>query len=317
MAICQPAERRISREEYINTYKDLAVKEMKRSGIPASITLAQGMLESDNGNSRLATRARNHFGIKCHSDWEGKKFHKDDDAKNECFRKYKTVYESFYDHTEFLSTKQRYAFLFDLKPTDYKAWAKGLKKAGYATNPKYPELLIRIIEDNELYKYDGQQEQEQEKKIIAEKEDKKQTRVEKKKHKTKSIKLGDVDNFSIELAGRKVMQNNRINYIMVKEGDSFFKIANDLDMMLWQLVKYNDLSKNSKLTKGQLLYIQPKRGKAEFGKDHHIVKEGENMYGISQKYGIKMRSLYRKNMMEYGSEPKPGQKLWLRKTKKQ
>lgn len=308
---CQSAEKG-TRKEYIETYKELAIKEMKISGIPASITLAQGMLESDNGNSRLAKKAKNHFGIKCHSGWTGKKFHKDDDAKNECFRKYNSVYDSFCDHTDFLSGKQRYAFLFELKPTDYKSWAKGLKKAGYATNPKYPELLIRIIEDNELYIYDTSERAE----VIAKAEEKKEKKITKRRKKSKVAKLGDVDNFTIVLAGRKILQKNRINYIRVKKGDTFYKIANELDIMLWQLYKYNDLSKNSILKEGRLLYIQPKRNKSEFGRDFHIIKEGENMYFVSQLFGIKLKSLYRKNLMPFGSEPETGRKLWLRRTKR-
>ena len=144
----------ISRKEYIEKYSSLAVKQMHQYKIPASITLAQGILESNNGNSRLATKANNHFGIKCHG-WAGKKIFADDDKKNECFRNYKNVLESFVDHSLFLNKYSRYEFLFDYKITDYKSWAKGLKKAGYATNNKYPELLIKIIEENKLYQFDS------------------------------------------------------------------------------------------------------------------------------------------------------------------
>ena len=144
----------MTRQEYIEKYKDDAISEMHRSGVPASITLAQGILESGDGNSKMARVAKNHFGIKCHSDWKGKTFIQDDDTKNECFRKYKSVLDSYKDHSDFLK-RRRYAALFELKITDYKSWAKGLKKAGYATNPKYPQLLIGIIEANELYQYDS------------------------------------------------------------------------------------------------------------------------------------------------------------------
>ncbi len=149
----QPVNR-LSGEEYIELYSDLAMKEMLRSGVPASITLAQGMLESDNGNSGLARKSNNHFGIKCHNDWTGRKVHHNDDAFHECFRKYKTVYDSYVDHSDFLRNTPRYAFLFDLDITDYKAWAKGLKKAGYATSGTYADRLIRIIEENNLHRYD-------------------------------------------------------------------------------------------------------------------------------------------------------------------
>ena len=141
---------KMSRQEYIEKYKDIAIREMDKTGIPASITLAQGCLESGNGNSELAQKAKNHFGIKCHSSWKGEGFYMDDDAKDECFRVYKDPEESYKDHSEFLVNGSRYDFLFELKPTDYKGWAHGLKKAGYATNPKYPDLLIKIIEDEEL-----------------------------------------------------------------------------------------------------------------------------------------------------------------------
>ena len=147
------AQDRISTEEYIETYKDVAIKKMKTFNIPASITLAQGILESGSGNSRLAMKANNHFGIKCHKNWTGKTFTLDDDVKNECFRKYKDPADSYRDHSEFLTQRGRYSFLFEYKITEYKSWANGLKKAGYATNPKYPQLLIRIIERYDLSQY--------------------------------------------------------------------------------------------------------------------------------------------------------------------
>ena len=145
---------KMTTEAYIQKYKYIAIKEMFDYKIPASITLAQGILESGSGNSRLAREANNHFGIKCHNDWMGAKIYKDDDKKNECFRVYTSAEQSFRDHSLFLTTKNRYAFLFDYKTTNYKSWAKGLKKAGYATNPKYPKLLIGIIEDHNLNQYD-------------------------------------------------------------------------------------------------------------------------------------------------------------------
>jgi len=147
-AYSQPAERRMTNADYIAKYKDDAIREMQIAGVPASIILAQGILESGSGNSPLAIYARNHFGVKCHNDWDGETFIMDDDKKDECFRKYATVFDSYRDHSEFLKNKERYEFLFSLKITDYKSWAKGLKKAGYATNPKYAKLLIDLIEKN-------------------------------------------------------------------------------------------------------------------------------------------------------------------------
>jgi LysM repeat protein len=287
----QPAEYKLSQEEYIEKYKDEAIREMLMHGVPASITLSQGMLESGNGNSPLAVYANNHFGIKCHKGWDGLTFIQDDDEKNECFRKYGSVLESYSDHSAFLSGRSRYATLFDLKRTYYKGWAKGLKKAGYATNPHYPQLLIKIIEKHKLYEYDKTKEMP-------------------------SIKPSPQEYVNRPLLkGRKVMIHNGVKYILVKQGDTYFKIANKLEMMLWQIYKYNDLKKNDKLRQGQVIYLQPKRNKAQRGNDYHLVRRGETMYSISQKYAIRLKSLYKKNKMPQDIEATPGQKLWLRKVK--
>ena len=207
----QPAEYKLSQEEYIEKYKDEAIREMLMHGVPASITLSQGMLESGNGNSPLAVYANNHFGIKCHKGWEGLTFIQDDDEKNECFRKYGSVLESYSDHSAFLSGRSRYATLFDLKRTDYKGWAKGLKKAGYATNPHYPQLLIKIIEKHNLNEYDKTKEMP-------------------------SIKPSPQEYVNRPLLkGRKVMIHNGVKYILVKQGDTYFKIANKLELMLFEI----------------------------------------------------------------------------------
>lgn len=298
----QAPAKKMTRQDYIQKYGDLAQKEMKRSGVPASITLAQGLLESGNGNSMLSRKANNHFGIKCHSSWTGKKVFHDDDKKNECFRKYHSVFDSYRDHSDFLKNSKRYASLFALKITDYKGWAKGLKKAGYATNPKYPSLLIKIIEDNKLYTFDSS------KKIKTPKKNKKEP-------KSKNIKLADVDNYSVNPYGREVQSLNRINYIVIKDSDTFYSISKEFDMMLWQLYKYNDLPKGSSLKKGQKLYLQPKRSKAERKHNSHMVKDGETMYTISQKYGVKLKTLYSKNNMKSGDRVKAGQTIWLRQRK--
>lgn len=295
-------EKKISRSEYINSYKDEAIKEMNRSGVPASITLAQGILESGDGNSELARKAKNHFGIKCHSDWKGPTYIHDDDKKDECFRKYKTVLDSYHDHSEFLK-KNRYAFLFDLDITDYKGWAKGLKKAGYATNPKYPDLLIGIIEKNNLSQYDQGGGKE-----MAQKEEKKEKSKKKERKKPKT---------TVKTSKRrgqhptKLHQNN-IRYIEVKPGDSFEKIAEEFNMGEWQLHKYNDWNKEDELFESGVLFLQPKRGKAK--EEFHTVEEGESMWSISQLHGIKLSKLYRKNRMSEGSQPEIGKKLSLQKT---
>ena len=296
-----------SREQYLQQYKDIAIKEMNRARIPASITLAQGMLESNNGNSRLAREANNHFGIKCHR-WTGKKIYHDDDKRNECFRKYNSPVESYVDHSEFLRSSQRYAFLFELKPTDYKSWAKGLKKAGYATDPSYAHRLITIIEANKLYLFDNGQSPV----ITAQYDQPNETATSPI---TESTRLADIDNFTISLNNRKVMIRNRIEYILVKEGDTFHGLTQELDLMPWELPKYNELPQDATLQPGQILYIQPKRNKADVGMEYHTVKDGETLYSVSQLYGIKLSSLYKMNQIEERVAPEPGQKLWLRRKK--
>lgn len=299
-SIAQPASKRITRAEYINMYKDDAIREMHRSGVPASITLAQGILESGDGNSPLARYAKNHFGIKCHSDWKGPTFIQDDDEKDECFRKYKSVLDSYHDHSDFLK-KKRYAFLFDLKLTDYKGWAKGLKKAGYATNPKYPDLLIRIIEDNDLSQYDRAKTTKRPK---DNKNGKKQWKEETSNQRNSSKKRG---------SHPVLKHENNIKYVEVKAGDNIEKIADEFNMGEWQLYKYNDIDKDEPLFKSGVLFLQPKRNKAQ--KDFHVVQKGETMWDISQQYGIKLKKLFRKNRMNRKEEPTTGQKLYLRKTK--
>lgn len=302
------AQEKISREQYIQLYGELAVKNMKNKGIPASITLAQGMLESDNGNSPLAKKANNHFGIKCHSSWTGKTYYQDDDAKNECFRKYKEVYDSYQDHADFLKNSKRYAALFELDITDYKGWAQGLSKAGYATNPKYPQLLIKIIDDNKLYKFDVKQEVAEDS-LIAENNTDDSTDKKNRKH------LEDDDNYTVNPFGRKVEINNRIKYITVKKDDTVSEIAKEFEMIPSLIYKYNELDKNASLTEGMFLYLQPKRSSAEFGKDYHVVKKGETAYSISHAYGIKTNKLLMKNNLSSAKEIKEGMKLYLRKRK--
>jgi LysM repeat protein len=280
-----------TREEYISKYKDLAVKEMKRTGIPASITMAQGILESGSGKSRLAVKANNHFGIKCH-DWDGKKIRHDDDARRECFRKYKSVEESYRDHSDFLTTKSRYASLFHLEPTDYKQWAEGLKKAGYATSPTYAKALIRIIEENQLYLLDQGVDVPDHDIYYADNQ------------KKNAVNTGN--------SQRQIFENNRVKYIIVKEGDSFTSLTAELDLLPWELSKYNETSENRSLSEGQIVYIQPKRRNAEAGKVIHKVKSGETMYTISQRYGVRLDKLYARNQMETGTEPQTGTELMLR-----
>jgi LysM repeat protein len=296
---------------YINTYKNLAISEMKRTGIPASITLAQGMIESGNGKSSLAVEANNHFGIKCHDTWKGPTVKHNDNKRNECFRKYKTPAESFRDHSDFLGTTPRYKGLFELSPTDYKGWAKGLRKAGYATNPDYANMLIRKIEEYGLYEYDSS--------IItaSSKQGKKEDTVTAMKAPVDSIGLSVTESptgekVAFRAVPERVRENNRIQYIIVNERDTRSGLEKQFELLSWELPKYNELKSDFKLKPGSILYLQPKRDRAEPGKETHIVKEGETMYLISQIYGIKYKKLYELNRMKEGSEPVPGQKLWLR-----
>jgi LysM repeat protein len=293
-ALMAQSYRKNTSPEYIDQYKDLAIKEMKRVGIPASITMAQGILESGNGNSTLARKSNNHFGIKCHSDWKGKRVYHDDDAKGECFRKYKTVYESYIDHSQFLVEKKRYASLFELKITDYKGWAKGLKKAGYATDPKYAHRLIDIIEKNKLYLLDEN----------------------KYWKKPSSVTTGD-DNFEITTYNTHVVNfNNGVKYIRVEEGDTFESISEEFGLRPWELFHYNDLPKSADMQEYKYIYIQGKKGKAHRKHEYHVVKEGEDLHYISHKYGVKMTKLRKFNRLGERGKVKAGDKLNLRRKKK-
>lgn len=289
----QPSEPRMSKSDYISKYADQAVREMHASGVPASITLAQGMLESDFGNSPLAKYANNHFGIKCHKGWDGPTFIQDDDEKNECFRKYYEAYDSYRDHSEFLQTRDRYASLFDLKTTDYKGWAKGLKKAGYATNPKYADLLIRIIEENELHKYD---------KVVKLKDNGKVAKVEKPDIKQEAPQV-------LSVRSVKVSSNN-IKYVLAEKGDTPSSIAKKNDMGVWQILKYNDMDKRQTIMSGDIIYLQPKRNYAT--EEYHTVVAGETLHAISQKHGVKLKKLMKMNALSANHVPKAGDKILLR-----
>jgi LysM repeat protein len=301
--------------EYVNNYRDLAVSEMRRTGVPASITLAQGMLESDYGRSSLARLGNNHFGIKCHKDWTGQTIRKNDDRRNECFRKYRRPEDSFYDHSDFLKAGSRYSFLFELDPLDYKAWARGLKKAGYATNPDYANLLIRKIEENRLYDYDRGFTASVRK--PAEKVPVKDTLITSGtviKQPVQNVE-GTITFGDVLAKAPRIMENNRIQYIIVKDGDTKEKLEKDFQLLKWELARFNDLSENFIPVPGQILYLEPKRDKAETGIEYHTASGGETMHMISQKYGIRLKSLLEMNRMEAGIEPSTGQKIWLQTIK--
>jgi len=289
---------KISTQAYIEMYKDVAIYEMKNYGIPASIKLSQGILESSSGNSELAQNANNHFGIKCKSTWKGKTYHKDDDAKDECFRKYDKVLDSYEDHSQFLKQNQRYAFLFEIDPTDYKAWAHGLKKAGYATNPKYAELLIKTIEENQLYRFDNL-------------EVHKVQPVAQNKEKIKKSKDEEVLELTIkDKLSRPIVLFNGIKTIQANEGESPENIAKAMDMMPWQIYKYNDLKKGESFKAGESVYLQPKRRKAQV--QTHKAAQSESLRAISQQYGIKLSRLSKLNSLSADAHVNEGVILKLR-----
>jgi len=302
-------------EQYIEKYRLIAIQERFDYGVPAAITLAQGILESGVGNGRLAREANNHFGIKCHSDWTGKRIYKDDDAKDECFRVYDKAEDSYRDHSLFLAKKSRYEFLFKYKITDYKAWAKGLKKAGYATNPKYPKLLIGLVERYDLVQYDK----------ISESEFKKMLIIAGVATQTPIAKNTEAPNKTITPAvvvvpkkptkvDHSILYHNNIKSIIIHEGESILDIANIYDIYPSQLYKYNDMAKGTPLKVGMRLYLQPKHRKGNV--KYHLVREGESLWQISQQHGIKMKWIKKRNHITKAADFKVGQKLYLRSTKK-
>jgi LysM repeat protein len=297
---------------YIDRYKDLAISEMKRTGVPASITLAQGMIESNYGNSTLARKANNHFGIKCHSDWTGPTIRHHDDRRNECFRKYSRPEDSFYDHSDFLTSGSRYSFLFDIPVTDYKSWARGLKRAGYATNPDYANMLIRKIEESSLYIYDRESYASTRKADQSREDEEEQMNTY---YEEVTVETSPVSNNSLPPEDARIQENNRIKYIVVKDGETRETIEKKFQLLRWELSKYNELNDDFTPVPGQILYLQPKRDRAEPGKETHTVSFGDTMYSISQQYGIKLDKLYEMNLMDEGAEPVEGEKIWLRKRK--
>jgi hypothetical protein len=301
-------------DSYIDNFKELAISEMKRTGVPASITLAQGIIESDMGRSRLAREANNHFGIKCHDDWKGMVIMHSDDRRNECFRKYQRPEESYKDHSDFLKSEPRYRSLFSLNVTDYKGWAKGLRKAGYATNPEYANMLIRKIEEYNLSEFDRGVTTSRS--VVSPKETSPDENMKKITDPPENI-VGNVDASGVAVTAvrSRVMEKNRIQYIIVREGDTPESLEKEFQLLKWELARYNDLQQGFRCTPGQILYLQPKRDKAEVGNDFYILKEGETIYSVSQLYGIKLKSLISMNRLKDGQEAIAGQKIWLRSTK--
>ena len=275
-----PSREKDAYSAYIAQYCDLAVDQMKKYGIPASITLAQGLLESDAGRSTLATKCNNHFGIKCHSDWKGRKTYHDDDARQECFRCYKSAEESFRDHSQFLVDGARYRSLFKLGATDYKGWAKGLKAAGYATSPTYATKLIEIIERYGLDRYD------------------------KKNGSGGRLKSG-------QLPHQPLLVNN-LRCVRLREGETLKDVAREYGMTLSLLRRFNEVNRKFTPASGTLIYLERKKSRADREHRTYVVKKGDSLWSISQQFGIKVASLGKRNKIGDDNPLVTGMTLMLR-----
>ncbi len=280
---------------YIQRYKDMAVEQMFKYGIPASITLAQGLLESAAGQSTLARKANNHFGIKCGSSWRGPYMLRDDDAPNEKFRSYSSVAESYEDHSLFLRNNRRYAALFTLRPTDYKGWARGLKKAGYATAPTYASSLIRIIENYNLHTFD------------------KHTRSSWKKSRARDNDHAETKPIPAA-EHRQVYKCNGNFYVIAQVGDTYETIGRWADVKARKLRRYNEVPRKATLQPGDIVYLEKKRSKAARSlKGHvHTVKAGESLHSIAQTYGMRMEKLYKLNALPENYSVRTGERLRIR-----
>ena len=291
---------RISPDEYINTYREIAIAEMKRSGIPASVTLAQGILETECGNSDLVKRSNNHFGIKCKSTWTGESVKHTDDAPNECFRKYNNPADSYKDHSDYLKTSPRYATLFELDPSDYKGWAYGLKKAGYATNPKYPQIVISNIEKYNLQQYDNLTGQDFDNiainKIITDQKPVEQNIV--------------VDITAIENSIKLKNKINGLKALMAPKGSSLLVIASKANIDLGKLLEYNDLSTDGLLNDEQVIYLEKKLKQGN--RDFYIALQKETLYDISQNNAVQLKNLLQFNNMNENQTVQKGTKIKLR-----
>lgn len=272
--------------DYIDKYSGIAVSEMKKHGIPASITLAQGVFESGWGKSKLSTQSNNHFGIKCKADWNGGKVYHDDDAPQECFRQYESVEHSYADHSKFLKESPRYAFLFKLDITDYKGWAEGLKKAGYATNPQYAARLINLIELYELYEYDHGRKPHR---PVAEKSHKKE---EPKKQEVVPPPVVKAEPQPVPYGmhkGREIFLCNRSKYVVARPGDTWDLLAVATGKSVDKLYRFNDITDPSYvITPGERIYISKKQKKSGLTELDYTAQEGETLHSISQRLGMRV-----------------------------
>jgi len=300
------AAQRISVEEYIDQFKEIAISEMKRTGVPASITLAQGILETENGNSELVKKSNNHFGIKCKNTWTGETVTHDDDANGECFRAYTNAAESYRDHSDFLKANKRYSALFNLDPADYAGWARGLKKAGYATNPRYPELLVKYIEEYSLQQYTLLALNRLPETDIAKTEDNKTVAP---------VELAVEDPVAendIAVAANdpdKVISINKTKCVFSKKGTSLLVIASKNKISLSKLMEFNDMEEEGLLGKDQLIYVEKKSKAGE--KEFYIVQPGETLYDVSQKNAVQLKYLLEYNNLKADSKLNPKTKLFL------
>jgi LysM repeat protein len=291
-------------KNYIATYKEIAMREMQRTGVPAAITLAQGIHETGAGQSELVRKSNNHFGIKCKSEWKGESVSHDDDARGECFRKYDNPEDSYRDHSDFLKTRSHYAFLFNLDPTNYEAWAYGLKKAGYATNPKYPQILIKLIEDYNLEDYTliamGKK-QSDDFVLVANTEPVKNNATE-----------AEMPQAAVSITSRYPSGTFKINdtkVMVIAKGTSYLKIADDHNLSLAKLFEFNDMKPADIAPTDHILYLQRKRKKG--AQEFHIVAKNETLYDVAQTEGIRLESLLSYNFLRLGMQPKAGEKLYL------
>jgi LysM repeat protein len=308
---------RTTAEAYIAQYSEAAMQEMMRSGVPAAITLAQGIHESESGNSELAQKSNNHFGIKCKDTWLGEKVYHDDDARGECFRKYGSVLDSYADHSNFLRVNQRYASLFELDPADYEGWAKGLKKAGYATNPRYAQLLINLVEKYHLNDYTVVALQKMGKPMPENYVFASATPPPAPAAPTGTATPQPAPAAAMQAPvtaafPEGIFRINETRVIYAKAGTSLLAIAENNGIELSKLLDFNDLEEEDGdiLTEDALVYLQRKRkqGAVEF----HIVQQGENLYDICQKQGIRYDSLLELNNLDSDAAPAPGEKIYLK-----
>lgn len=303
---------------YIDTYKEIAIAEMQRTGVPASVTLAQGIHESMAGTSDLVQRSNNHFGIKCKSNWTGESVTHDDDAKGECFRKYPAAEDSYRDHSDFLKNGQRYAFLFQLDPTDYADWANGLKKAGYATNPKYPQVLIKLIEDYHLQDYTliAMGKMKEDSNLLArenglKKDDDAIVISNKQPEENKSENNSDEKHGPQKIYPEGEFKLNETRVLFAKKGTSFLAIAKQYNVPLARIFDFNELNQAEQLETDQLIFLQRKRKTGN--NEYHIVQPGETLNEIAQTEAIRLESLAELNWLKKDDRPAPGVQLSLRK----